>query len=158
MIRVTNSVHVSLAYRMGGIPLGGNWRIEGTDLSGVKEMLDHRCLFTDLPEFRDGDSGPWQVARFLGMTIHASDAETYTPTTRTLKILNLALKQNEIGLMTSREQVTQAVIETHAEFHPAEEMDEREWAKALFETLKQRVKGLVELTVDLSGGKYIVVG
>ncbi len=60
---------------------------------------------------------------------------------RELKVLNLRLRQNESGLMTTREQVTQAVIQTHAEFGQVDMGNEKHWANSLFEILKQRVTG-----------------
>src|SRR5690606_18321654 len=92
------SVHVSLAYRCwnslwsheenqrryGSLAspegVGGNWRIEigrddeneaafDTELARLKGLVDHRCLFTDLEEFRTAPSTLENVTYFLGQNL-----------------------------------------------------------------------------------------
>lgn len=204
VVTLSQSVHTSLAFRYwnnlwsheenrrryGRMAspegLGGNWIIEvggqvaeadlRAPLSQIKALLDHRCLFTDIADFRDTPSTLENVTLFLGrqflvgkfefLTVHESDSLACTfrggDLTLRMKVLNLTLdikgSQDESGLMTSREQVTQAVIETHAQFANASDLRGDQWAQSVFEILKQRVHGLALVRVDLGGGQYIVVG
>ncbi len=204
VVTLAQSVHASLAYRhwnnlwshdenlrrYGSMAspegLGGNWIVElagrvaeadlHEPLGRIKSLLDHRCLFTDVAEFRDSPSTLENVTLFLGrqflvgdfefLSVHESDSLSCTlragVLTLRFRLLNLTLDiegvPDESGLMTSREQVTQSVIETHAQFANASDLLGDQWAQSVLENLKQSVRGLALVRIDLGGGQYIVVG
>jgi|GEM_PF-6504759 len=184
---LAQSVYVSLAYKPGSLPVGGNWKIEvGGDveehdlaapLAEFKALLDHRCLFTDLPEFATRPSTAENVARLLAAKLFARsprwsflaiyETEDWVCVARKdgleiqQKVLNLNLcvkvAANEESLMTSRDRVTQSVIDLYRREPEPNNINAREWATSLFAKLRGTVPGLDSLRVDLGGGKYIVV-
>ncbi len=165
--------------------VGGNWRIEiggpvseselEAPLKAIKALLDHRCLFVDLPEFADKASTLEAVTQYLGqkflderfrfLTVHETDRLACTVDGAGMRIefdvmnLRLTIKgvPDESGLIFSRELVTQSVKDTHAEFTADLVLSEIEWSRSLLENLRRRVPGLHSLRVDLGRGKYIVV-
>jgi len=208
MMTLSQSVHVSLAYRYwnsrwshaenlryyGSLAsiegLGGNWRVEvglrGDDesllppqLARLKAMVDHRCLFTDLEAFAERPATLENVAAYLAeqlfsapgdwshLTIYESDSCACSVQSHKsglqmqLKVMNLTLTisgaADESGLMTSRDQVTQAVREIHREFGSVEGLTQKSWAESLLKSLQGRIKSLNLLRVDLGDRKYILV-
>ena len=157
-----------------------NEAIFGPRLASLKGLVDHRCLFTDLADFEQTPCTLENVTVYLAgrlfasneqwsfLTVHENDRISCTvrpdrdAVELNIKILNLSLTirgdRNEDGLMTSREQVTQSVIEIHRDFGNGDFQNEKTWAETLFAELQSRVAGLVSLRVDLGQGKYIVVG
>lgn len=174
MVSLSRSIHVSLAFKSQGVPYGGNWQVEmpeGSPLDDVKRWLDHRCLYTDVPEFAGTDSTPEMVARAIlrrhpeieRVTIHASETEACVATLKGTRLmiathnLRLELEANESSLMTLRDQVTRAVNNLLGQYTEPSILNEKQWGERLFADLKRSLVGLVRLNVDLSGGKYIVV-
>ena len=175
MVSLSRFVHVSLAFRSAGIAYGGNWQIElpaDAPFAEIKDWLDHRCLYTDLAEFRGQDCPPELVGQLISskypdlafVTIHAS--EDYSCTILPQKFrqsfraanLRLELETNETRLMTSREQVTQSVMTLLPAYRETAFLNEKDWAENLFTDLQRALPRMVRLSVDLSGGQYIVVG
>lgn len=207
MTIISRSAYVSLAYRhwnnrwstdenvrrygaLGSAEgLGGNWNIEvgllgqqedilQVKLDQLKALLDHRCLFTDLEDFRDGPSTIEKVTSVLGqklfmeptpwthLTIRENDrlactADRTRGLSLKIRIMNLELSfqgpLDESGLMINRERVTQSAIQLYKSFDAESFSTERAWAEALYSQLNQSMASLFSVRIDLGRGRYIVV-
>lgn len=203
MVSLSQSVYVSLAYRLWNNQwshernlnvygaqaspegVGGNWRIELTlqsdenaftvPLARLKNILDHRSLFTDLEPFFRQASTLERVTQHLAgtmeipwtrLTVHESErlACAVEPGSREVQLIQrennlwLTLRgvpDEESGLLLARHEVTQQVIKIF-KAHGAKQMaDERTWAEWLFSHLRAALPLLESVRIDLGRDKYI---
>ncbi len=192
------SIFVSLAYRSADSPpleLGANWQIQiaaiaapdaepdfNPHLAMLKETLDHRCLWEDLPNFCDSPSTPESVCIFLAEQVfqrpmnqgqwykleiqetahRACSILRERPNEIELEVraMNLSLRlrgetSNIASLVASRDLVTQVVAQLYDECGTPAARSEQEWSESLFARLRAQVKSLNSLRIDL-GRQYFI--
>jgi hypothetical protein len=163
--------------------LGSNMRIElgkfeakasELDAAAVqaKQLLDHRCLFTEVAEFKTQSSSLERVCAYLQAQLPPLDLIRVEENSKVacqldgqgltleVQVMNLRLyfhgRPGENGLIVDREKVTQAVIDEYGNDPLSEALSSAEWARSLYEKLGRRLP-LNRLRIDLGRQKYILV-
>lgn len=193
MVEVSQSVYVSAAHRYWNSQwsheknvqiygasaspegVGSNLRLEfsgpESELLRLKQLIDHRCLFTDIPEFADRPSTLEKITEYLaarvpagaGLRVYENDHLSCTcrggEITVSLKVMNLTVTVRapidaESGLAMDRALVTQEVKKAFAE---SAEGDPYPWSQQLFSRLKSQIENLHSLRIDLNRHEYILI-
>jgi 6-pyruvoyl-tetrahydropterin synthase len=153
-----------------------------TALARVKDLLDHQCLFTHWPRFHQAPSTVENMAdhfaaelfaaelshgRWQAFTVWETDAVGSTrffdgACELHVKTLNLTLNlrgkiDSESGLIADRARVRETVRETFLGFGAAAGGDPRSWGHELFSILKQSLRQLHSLRVDLGRHEYLLI-
>lgn len=144
-------------------------------LKMLKELCDHRCFFTDIPEFIQKPSTLEAITLYLGeklfswplpkgmhaarLTVAENESISCTVDSRSVlrlteKHLNLLCTVQspldpESGLVLPRGVIWQAVREIAPNFSEPATTDSAAWGRALFAALQIKVKALCELNIDL---------
>lgn len=138
----------------------------------VKQLLDHRCLFTEISEFEGQASTLERVCLYLQKNLPPLDwlrveenshlACQAGPRGLRLEVdvMNLRLSfsgpMGEDGQIFEREQVTQAVINEYKSERAGPDENSGRWAEKLYTNLAQRLP-VDELRIDLGRQRYILV-
>lgn len=177
--------------------LGGNFRLQATvrtqhvldpgavqailaaPLARLKGLVDHQCLFQEIPQFRTRPSSLENICEFLAadlfqQPLNGADWESLTVwETESLgcqrsvrgevdlhmKCLNLMLTcrgpvDGETGLLIARPVIEHAVRQAFLAFsEPAGE----NWGQRLFATLKRSLSNLRVLRIDLGSQEYLQI-
>lgn len=134
----------------------------------AKQLLDHRCLFREVPEFENQASTLERVFLYLEKNLPPLDFLRLEENSHLacqsgnkglhleVDVMNLRLSfAGPLGIdgqIFNREQVTQAVIEEYRAGEPVG----GNWAEKLYTNLSARLP-VTELRIDLGRQRYILV-
>lgn len=154
----------------------GRFNVQASELDAVavkvKQLLDHRCLFAEVAEFKTKSSSLERICAYLQTQLPPLDLIRVEENSKiacqidaqgfTLEVqaMNLRLyfcgQLGEDGLIFEREKVTQAVIGQYKAGHFPEDQDPYAWGRSLYEKLSRQLP-LNRLRIDLGRQKYILV-
>lgn len=149
----------------------------------IKNLLDHRCLFLDTPEFKSQASTLERIAVFVGTRVFAMPVdrgqwqslqilENASWSARVLAdsggvLLDLNHRNLTVtvsgpissttGVLMSRTEMLSAVDSVFQSMADEKFATEGEWSETLRRRLEVKVKGLAGLIVDLGRQKKIIV-
>jgi hypothetical protein len=154
----------------------GRFTVQASELDAVavkaKQLLDHRCLFREVDEFKTKCSSLERICAYLQAQLPPLDLIRVEENSKiacqidaqglTLEIqaMNLRLYfcglPGEDGLIVEREKVTQAVINQYKSDSLAADLSSIDWGRSLYEKLGRQLP-LNRLRIDLGRQKYILV-
>lgn len=134
----------------------------------AKQLLDHRCLFREVPEFESQASTLERIFLYLQKSLppldylrveensHLACQSDKQGLRLEVDVMNLRLAftgpVGADGQILEREQVTQAVIKEYK----SGQTEGHDWAEKLYTKLAQRLP-VTELRIDLGRQRYILV-